>query len=64
MAHKTFGYVVILISQGAIFTGGYIYSQKGHPLALTLVTAHLIAFFGLLTILEFRHRRYLSTSDV
>ena len=26
MAHKTFGYVVILISQGAIFTGGYLYS--------------------------------------
>ncbi len=26
MAHRTFGSVVILVSQAAIFTGGYIYS--------------------------------------
>lgn len=49
--HKLFGYLVLLVSQIALLTGGLIYGNK-HPLAKTLVILEIVLFSVLIVIFE------------
>ena len=52
MGHKLFGYLVLLISQVALLTGGLAYADRGNALAETLVILEVILFSVLIITFE------------
>jgi hypothetical protein len=52
LGHKLFGLLVIFISQITLVLGGIAYSERGHPIAKTLVILEIILFFILSIIFE------------
>jgi len=58
MGHKLLGYIVILVSQVALLTGGIAYSGRGHPLAKTLVILEVILFAILVLLFEILYQVY------
>ena len=52
MGHKLFGYLVLLVSQVALLTGGLAYADRGNALAETLVIFEVILFSVLVITFE------------
>lgn len=52
MGHKLFGYLVILVSQVSLVTGGIAYADRGHTIAKTLVIIEIILFTILVVAFE------------
>ncbi len=52
MGHKLFGYLVLLVSQVALLTGGLKYGSNNRPLAKTLVILEIVLFTVLIVIFE------------
>jgi|LauGreDrversion4_2_1035121.scaffolds.fasta_scaffold1802962_2 hypothetical protein len=52
MGHKLFGYLVLLVSQIALLTGGIAYTERGTTLSQTLVILEMVAFGVLIITFE------------
>jgi hypothetical protein len=52
LGHKVLGLLVIFIAQLNLIMGGISYSERGHPLAKTLVIIQFSLFFTLVVIFE------------
>jgi hypothetical protein len=52
MGHKLFGYLVLLVSQIALLTGGMTYAESGNTLSQTLVILEMVTFGVLIITFE------------